>query len=136
MDILSIVRLAAARDASDVHIVAFSPPLLRVTGSMQAIAEMAPLTPDEIDQAFKQITTEEQRAEFEERLELDFGYGVPEVGRIRCNAAKQRGTTTLVIRLLPSVVPDIVELGLPAVCKELILRPRGQIGRASCRERV
>jgi len=127
MDILAVVRLAATKRASDVHIVAFNPPLLRVKGSLQPVAEMAPLTPDEIDQSFREITTEEQKADFERYLELDFGYSLPEVGRIRCNAAKQRGTTTLAIRLLPQVVPSIDDLGLPAVCKELILRPRGLV---------
>ncbi|MFC2056190.1 type IV pilus twitching motility protein PilT [Chloroflexota bacterium] len=127
MDILSVVRLAAEKGASDVHIVAFSPPLLRVKGAMQPVAEMEPLTPDDIDQAFNQITSEEQRADFEQRLELDFGYSVSDVGRIRCNVAKQRGTTSFVIRLLPSVVPAIDELGLPEVCKELVLRPRGLV---------
>lgn len=127
MDILSVVRLAAEQGASDLHIVAFNPPLLRVKGAMQPIADMEPLTPDDIDHALKQITSEEQRASFERNLELDFGYTVPEVGRIRCNAAKQRGTTTLVIRLLPSVVPTLDQLGLPEVCKELVVKPRGLV---------
>ncbi len=127
MDILSVVHLAAEKGASDVHIVANNPPLFRVKGAMQPVAEMEPLTPDDIDQALTQITSEEQRANFERDLELDFGYTIPDVGRIRCNAAKQRGTTTLVIRLLPSVVPSLDELGLPEVCKELILKPRGMV---------
>ncbi len=127
MDILSVVRLAGEKGASDVHIVAFNPPLLRVKGAVQPLADMQPLTPDDIDQAFKQITSEEQRANFERDLELDFGYNVPDIGRIRCNVAKQRGTTSLVIRLLPSVVPSIDELGLPEVCKELIVKPRGMV---------
>jgi twitching motility protein PilT len=127
MDILAVVRLAAEKKASDVHIVAFSPPLFRVRGGMQPVVEMAPLTPDEIDQALQQITTEEQRAVFERDLELDFGYTVPGVGRIRGNAAKQRGTATLVIRLLPSVAPSLEQLGLPEVCKELILKHRGMV---------
>jgi len=127
MDILSIVHLAAEKGASDIHIVAFSPPLFRVKGGMQPVADMEPLTPDDIDQALNQITTEEQRANFERNLELDFGYSVPDVGRIRGNAAKQRGTTSLVIRLLPSKIPTLEQLGLPAVCKELILKPRGLV---------
>lgn len=127
MDILSVVHLAATKGASDVHIVAFSPPLLRVKGGMQPLADMQPLTPDDIDQALNQITSEEQRADFERTLELDFGYSVPEVGRIRCNAAKQRGTTSLVIRLLPLVIPTLDELGLPKVCGDLVLKPRGLV---------
>ncbi|MFC1864673.1 type IV pilus twitching motility protein PilT [Chloroflexota bacterium] len=127
MDILSVVRLAAENKASDLHIVAFSPPLLRVKGAMQPVADMPPLTPDDIDQALKQIASEEQRANFERNLELDFGYTVPDIGRIRCNVAKQRGTTSLVIRLLPLTVPTLDELGLPQVCKELVLKPRGLV---------
>jgi len=124
---LSLVRLAAEKGASDLHIVASSPPLLRVKGAMQSVADMQPLTPDDTDQALNQITSEEQRADFERNLELDFGYAVSDVGRIRCNAARQRGTTTLVIRLLPSVAPSIDQLGLPEVCKELVLKPRGLV---------
>ena len=127
MDILSVIHLAAEKKTSDIHIVASNPPMFRVRGAMQPVTEMAPLTPDEIDQALQQITTEEQRAVFERDLELDFGYTVPGVGRIRGNAAKQRGTTSLVIRLLPSVVQSFEELGLPDVCKELILKPRGLV---------
>ncbi|MFC1934155.1 type IV pilus twitching motility protein PilT [Chloroflexota bacterium] len=127
MDILSVVRLAAEKGTSDVHIVTSSPPLFRIKGKIQPVDDMPPLTPDDIDQAFNQVTSEEQRANFERDLELDFGYTVPGVGRIRCNAAKQRGTTSLVIRLLPSVVPSIDQLGLPEVCKELVLKPRGLV---------
>ena len=127
MDILSVIHLAAEKRASDLHLVAFSPPLLRVKGAMQPVADMEPLTPDDIDQALNQITSEEQRANFEHNLELDFGYTVLDVGRIRCNVAKQRGTTSLVIRLLPATIPTLDELGLPEVCKELILKPRGLV---------
>ncbi|MFC1991400.1 type IV pilus twitching motility protein PilT [Chloroflexota bacterium] len=127
MDVLSIVRLAAENGASDVHIVAFNPPTFRINGDIQPVTGMDPLTPDDIDQAFRQITSDEQRSNFEHDLELDFGYSAPDVGRIRCNAARQRGTISLVIRLLSSVSPSIDELGLPQICKELVLRPRGLV---------
>ncbi len=127
MDILSVIHLAAEKRASDVHLVAFSPPVLRIKGAMQPVADMQPLTPDDIEQAFTQLTSDEQRANFERNLELDFGYTIPDIGRIRCNVAKQRGTTSLVIRLLPSVVPTLDELGLPEVCKELVVKPRGLV---------
>ena len=127
MDILSLVALAAEKGTSDLHLVAFSPPLFRIHGKLQTVDDMQPLTPDDIDQAFKQITSDEDRATFVRDLELDFGYTVPNIGRIRCNAAKQRGTTSLVIRLLPLTSPNLDELGLPEVCKELVLKPRGLV---------
>ena len=57
MDIFSVICFAAGSRASDVHIVAFNPPLLRIKGSLQPMAEITPLTPDEIDKAFRQLTT-------------------------------------------------------------------------------
>ena len=127
MDIFSLLNKAKEEGASDLHIVVGSPPLFRINGSLDAAGDISPLTSEDMDQAFIQITSEEQREDFFRRLELDFGYTVPEVGRIRCNAARQRGTTSMVIRLLPPVIPNIDDMGLPEVCKELILKRRGLV---------
>ncbi len=127
MDIFSLVRLAKSEGASDLHLIVASPPLLRIKGSLEPVADMAPLTSEDINQFFSQITSEKEREDFHHHMELDFGYTVPEVGRLRCNAAKQRGTISLVIRLLPPIIPTLSELGLPEVCKELVLKPRGLV---------
>ncbi|MFH1087611.1 MAG: type IV pilus twitching motility protein PilT [Chloroflexota bacterium] len=127
MDLFSMLRSAAARGASDLHLVVSSPPMLRVNGALQPVADTEPLSADDIDRAFQQITSEEERARFRHGLELDFGYNVPDVGRVRCNAARQRGTISLVIRLVRRVVPTLDELGLPQVCKELVRKPRGLV---------
>jgi len=127
MDILALFRTAKDKGASDIHLVASSPPLLRIDGSLQAINGAAPLSGEDISQAFNKLTTPEQQADFSENLELDFGYSMPEVGHIRGNAAQQRGNISLAIRLLPPKIPTIDELGLPALCKQLVLRPRGLV---------
>ncbi|MBI4334828.1 MAG: PilT/PilU family type 4a pilus ATPase [Chloroflexi bacterium] len=127
MDIFSLLRLAREKKASDLHLVAFSPPLLRVDGLLQPAPDMPEMTPQDAEECFRQIATEKQQASFSSRLELDFAYTLEGVGRLRCNAAMQRGTVTLVIRLLPLAVATIDELRLPAVCKELALRRRGMI---------
>jgi len=127
MDIFPLLHLVKSNRASDLHLVASSPPLLRIDGLLEPAADMAPLTPDDINQAFHQITSEKEREDFHRRLELDFGYTIPDVGRLRCNAAKQRGTISLVIRLLPLVIPTLDELELPEVCKELVLKHRGLV---------
>ncbi len=128
MDIFSLLRLAKERSASDLHLVAARPPLLRIHGLLGPMPDDdVSLTPDDMERIFGQITSDEQRAEFQRCLELDFGYDVPGVGRVRCNAAKQRGTVSLVIRLLPPVIPTIDELGLPDVCRELVLKRRGLV---------
>lgn len=127
MDILSLLRTAKDRLASDIHLVVSSPPLLRIDGSLRAIDGAAPLTSEDIKRAFNKLTTPEQQAEFEEKLELDFGYNMPDVGHLRGNAAQQRGAISLAVRLLPSEIPTIEQLKLPEVCKHLALRPRGLI---------
>jgi twitching motility protein PilT len=127
MDITSLLHLAVSKGASDLHLVTASPPLLRINGVLGPADDMRPLTADDINQAFNQITSEKQRAGFNRCLELDFGYTIPAVGRLRCNAAKQRGTISLVIPLLPLVIPTLDELELPGVCKELVLKRRGLV---------
>ena len=127
MDIFSLLNSAKEKAASDLHLVADCPPMLRVNGSLEPIADMPTLTPEDIDQAFAQITTPEERESFARQLELDFGYTLADNSRVRCNAAKQRGAVSLAIRLLPLKIPTIDELGLPPVCADLILRPRGLV---------
>jgi len=126
MDIFSLLRAAKEKGASDLHLVAGTPPQFRVHGLLQP-ADLPLLTSDEAEQAFQQLASEEQRATYQQNLELDFGEDIPDVGRIRCNAARQRGTVSLVIRLLPSVIPTIEELGLPEICRDLVLKRRGLV---------
>ncbi len=125
MDIFALLKQAKAKAASDLHMVLSSPPLLRVNGGLEAVEGYSPLTAEEINQAFSQITTPQERENFATHLELDFGYTLPGVGRLRCNAARQRGAISLAVRLLPMEVPTIDEIELPAMYKDLILKPRG-----------
>ncbi|MBU2608586.1 MAG: type IV pilus twitching motility protein PilT [Chloroflexi bacterium] len=127
MDIFSLLGSAKALGASDLHLVVSSPPMTRIHGALKPMDNMEPLTDEDTAQALQQITTPEQRENFQHRLELDFSYSLPEVGRIRCNAAQERRSVSMVIRLLPSVIPSIQELGLPKVCQELIMKPRGLV---------
>ena len=127
MDIQGMLRLAKSEGASDLHLVVASPPVLRIDGLLRPVADMAPLTAEDIDRAFEQVTSEEERTDFHRALELDIGYTCPDVGRVRCNVARQQGTTSLVIRLLPETIPNIEELGLPEVCRELVQKPRGLV---------
>jgi twitching motility protein PilT len=127
MDIFKLLYTAKAKAASDLHMVTSSPPLLRVNGRLESVNGATPLTAEDISQAFFQVTTPEEREEFQRTLELDFGYTLDGVGRLRCNAAQQRGSISLSIRLLPPEIPTVEDMELPLVYKELALRPRGLI---------
>jgi twitching motility protein PilT len=104
-----------------------SPATFRINGSLQAADGVALLTAEDVNEAFLQITTPEEREQFHRHLELDFGYTLPDVGRLRCNAAQQRGSISLAVRLLPPKIPTIDELELPAICRELAMKPRGLV---------
>jgi len=127
MDIYSMLRLAKSRGASDLHLDVSSSPVLRINGSLEPVANIKPLTPGDMNQVLNQITSEEDRENFQRFMELDFRFTFPDIGQFRCNLSKQRGTISLVIRLLPPVIPHIDELGLPEICKELVLKRRGMI---------
>ena len=127
MEIFPLIRSAAEKGASDLHLVADNCPVFRINGLLEPVDNLPILTSDDIMHAFQQITTEKERSDFHRCLELDFGYTVPDVGRLRCNAAKQRGTFSLTIRIIPLVIPTLDELGLPRVCQDLILKPRGLV---------
>jgi twitching motility protein PilT len=131
MDIFPLINLAASRGASDLHLVAESPPLLRVHGMLEPADSLRPITSGDIDAAFTQLTSDGEKEDFQRYLELDFGYTLPDVlhgiGRLRCNAARQRDSTSLVIRLMPMAIPSLDELGMPEVCKGLALKPRGLV---------
>lgn len=127
MDILSLLKIAGERGASDVHLIVSRPPVLRINGSLESMETAPALTAEDINAAFCHLTTPEQRDEMERCKELDFSYTLPDDRRVRCNAAYQQGTKTMVIRILPTAIHDVDELGLPQVCKDLILRPRGLV---------
>ncbi|MDO8579224.1 MAG: type IV pilus twitching motility protein PilT [Dehalococcoidales bacterium] len=126
MDMHALLQEAVKQKASDVHLVKDSPPVFRIHGKLEEVSKTG-LSAKDIEQCLEQITTEEQRTEFARNLELDFGYEYPDIGRVRANAAKQRGSASIVIRLIARNLPSLDQLGLPSAYKELILKPRGLV---------
>jgi twitching motility protein PilT len=127
MDVFSLLRTGKSRQATDLHLVTGTPAAFRINGFLEPANGVVPLTAEDINEAFLQLTTPEEREEFHRHLELDFGYTLADVGRLRCNAAQQRGSISLAVRLLPPKVPTLDELELPAICKELVMKPRGLV---------
>ena len=127
IDVRHLLHLMAGREASDLHIRAGSSPILRVDGTLVPAADVPPLSPEAIHNAFEQITTEEQRRAFYANRELDFSYSVHRLARFRVNAFFQRGTVGLAVRRVPIHIPSIEELGLPQVCKTLALNAKGLV---------
>lgn len=126
-DIIELLHLGKENNASDVHLIVGCPPLLRVNGELQAVDGEYPLAPEEIKHSFTQLTTRKQRDGFERTMELDFGYDLEGVGRIRCNAARQRGAISFALRILPFEIPTIDSLELSQKYKDMALSPRGLV---------
>jgi twitching motility protein PilT len=127
MDVIELIQTAASRNATDLQLVVDSPPLLRIYGVLEPIKDEVPLTTYDVVAAFDQLTTDNEKKIFQSDSELDFGYTLPGVGRLRCNAARQMNGLTVSIRLLPLKVPTVDELELPQIYKKLVNEPRGLI---------
>jgi twitching motility protein PilT len=126
IDVFALIAEAQKCGGSDVLLTVNSPPAVRIRGDLQPM-KVAPLKPEDTISALNQMAQSWDRDNFQKDLELDFGYTVPGVSRLRCNAARQQGVISLAIRLLPLTVPTIEELGLPQACSDLIARRRGLI---------
>jgi twitching motility protein PilT len=122
-----MLNLAVEKGASDLHLRVPSRPVLRIDGILHVQENMATMTPKDIEYAFESITNPDQRKSFYDDMELDFAYGIPKLARFRVNALKQRGSISLAFRRVPFQIQSIDELGLPQICKDLILKPRGLI---------
>lgn len=127
MDIHDLLKLLVETGASDLHLSVSSPPVLRTNGQLGAYDHMGKLTPEDITQAFIDITTEEQKNRFARELELDFAIEADGIGRFRVNACMQRATLRLAVRVVRSTIPSIDELLLPEVCKALALKEHGLV---------
>ncbi len=126
MEIIKSILMAKVKGASDIHLAVGSPPMFRIRGEL-VTAEAALLTAEDMELAFSELTTDAEKAEFHKNFELDFAYSVPDVTRLRCNVAKQRGSISMVMRLIANSIPDIDALRVPELCKQLILKTRGMM---------
>jgi len=120
-----LLRMMMAKGASDLHLKAGGVPVLRINGELVPQDEMPKIASEDMKQAIEEIATDEQIASFAEEMELDFAYQINGVGRFRVNAYLQGGTIGLVCRSVRTQIPGIDDLGLPEVCKSLVLQPSG-----------
>jgi twitching motility protein PilT len=119
LDIRQLVEQAIAEKASDLHLSAGVPPIIRVFGSIRHLEGYERLLPAGIEQIVHPILTEQQVAELDREGEIDFSYGLQGIGRFRCNLSRQRGSLTLAMRVISSSIQSLEELGLPEVLHDL-----------------
>jgi twitching motility protein PilT len=112
--------------ASDLHLSAGLPPMIRLHGSLRRL-KMDPLTQEEIRKMLYSILTEEQRKRFESDLELDFPHQLGGLARFRVNAFRHERGDGAAFRLIPSQVPTLADLNMPPILAEMSLKEKGLI---------
>lgn len=122
-----LLQLLVEEGGSDLHIAAGSPPRIRIDGKLMP-TEFDILTKEDTQKLVYGILNEEQIARFEKELELDFSFGVENLGRFRTNVFLQRSAVGIVFRLVPHAIRGFDDLGLPRkICQELCELPKGLI---------
>jgi twitching motility protein PilT len=118
--LLDVLKLKA----SDLHLTAGSPPMVREKGRLRAL-DYPVLTPQQTREIIYSILTNDQRKKLENEWQIDFAYSIPGQGRFRVNAYFQRASLGAAFRLIPNEMPALDELGLPPVLREFTKKPRG-----------
>ena len=126
MDITQLLKVAYQQDASDLHISAGEPPMVRVHGDMKKL-KVAPLASEETHAMVYDIMSDSQRKRFEEHSELDFAMQLGEIARFRVNVFRQQRGLGAVFRRIPTEILTLEQLGMPAILGDLTRKERGLI---------
>lgn len=126
MDIAQLLAFCVKNKASDLHLSAGLPPMLRIHGDVRRL-NLAPLSHKEVHSMAYDVMTDTQRKRFEEDLEIDFSFELEGLSRFRVNVFHQLRGAGAVFRAIPSKILNLVELGAPAIFAELSLKPRGLV---------
>jgi twitching motility protein PilT len=123
-DFADVLLQVMDRNASDLHLTAGSPPMVRHHGKLHAL-DYPVLTPQMTREVIYSILTNDQRQRLETDWQIDFAYSIPGKARFRVNAYFQRASLSAAFRLIPSEMPKLRDLALPPILQEFAKKPRG-----------
>ncbi|MBI2461071.1 MAG: type IV pilus twitching motility protein PilT [Candidatus Rokubacteria bacterium] len=126
MDIADLLIQTKERGASDLHLSAGSPPMIRLHGVMTPL-DGAPLGREDVHRMIYEVLNDDQRRIFEEQRDLDFAIELGDVARFRVNVFHQRNGEGAVFRVVPTQIRSFQELGLPDIVKTLATRENGLV---------
>jgi twitching motility protein PilT len=126
MDITELLAFSVKHKASDLHLSAGVPPMIRVDGDVRKI-NLPALEHRQVHSLVYDIMNDHQRKELEENLEVDFSFEVPNLARFRVNAFHQNRGVAAVFRTIPSLVMSLDELGAPDIFRQISEYPRGLV---------
>src|SRR5215470_18909805 len=126
VDIAQLLAFAVKNKASDLHLSAGVPPMIRVDGDVRRI-NMPPLEHKDVHDMVYDIMNDKQRKDYEEFLECDFSFEIPNLARFRVNAFNQNRGAGAVFRTIPSKVLSLEDLNMGQVFKDVSMMPRGLV---------
>ncbi|KAB2314729.1 type IV pilus twitching motility protein PilT [Betaproteobacteria bacterium SCN2] len=126
MDISELLAFAVKNKASDLHLSAGLPPMIRVHGDIRRI-NLPPMEHKDVHRMVYDIMNDSQRKHYEEVLEIDFSFEIPTLARFRVNAFNQQNGAGAVFRTIPSKVLTLEDLNCPAIFKDISNQPRGVV---------
>jgi twitching motility protein PilT len=127
LDFAEVLLAVVDRRASDLHITAGVPPMVRMRGRLTPLEGYAPLTPTDTREIIYSILTNTQRQRLETNWQLDFAYQIPGTARFRVNAYFQRASMGAAFRLIPFEVVPLANLALPPAVADFARKPRGLV---------
>lgn len=126
MDIAELLAFSVKNKSSDLHLSAGLPPMIRVDGDLRKI-NLPALEHKEVIKIIYDVMNDRQRKEFEEFLETDFSFEIPNLARFRVNVFNQLRGAAAVFRTIPSEILSMDDLGLPAIFEEMASYPKGLV---------
>jgi len=126
MDIAELLAFSVKHNASDLHLSAGLPPMIRVDGDIRRI-NVPVLDHKTVHELVYDIMNDKQRKDYEEFFEVDFSFEIPGLARFRVNAFNQDRGAAAVFRTIPSKIQSLEELNCPAVFKDICENPRGMV---------
>ena len=126
MDITELLAFSVKHNASDLHLSAGVPPMIRVDGEVRKV-NIPALAHKEVHSLIYDIMSDKQRKDFEEQLETDFSFEIPGLARFRVNAFNQKRGAAAVFRTIPSTVLSLDDLGAPDIFRKIAEFPRGLV---------
>ena len=126
MDITELLEFGVQQGASDCHLSAGEPPMIRINGDLKKL-ESSPLSKEQVHALVYDIMNDSQRKAFEENHECDFSFELGQVARFRVNVFRQRKGEGAVFRTIPTKILTLEELGMPPILKQFCEKEKGLI---------
>lgn len=127
LKIESLLEFVVKQDASDLHLTVGMPPMVRVDGALKPVPNLPVLTPSDTESLIFSIVDEVQKDILLKDMEVDFSFAFGDVARFRANAYHQKGNLGIALRLIPTKIRTIADLGMPATIEKFTDFPRGLV---------